>query len=484
MPRAGERERHQRVEERQERIAAHRDEPGERPRRRPGATHRGGRARGPGRRTSQAAASSAMTKRWHVEAERRSIEDDFGEDAERETGGEDAAGKGSIHGFLRGPARGLTRRRRSTLRDEPWAAPCGGTRGAAGGVLAVPTRTDRSSGPRRSHHANLPPRSSSSRSSRSCSSPVRPLPPSWLQPRPSRSAKCRSAMAAAVPAAGSRRRAGEPPRTARRSSARPIDGGRRERRRRRRQDHPDRVDGPRSHRCRRRPSGVPGRRSSRWAGTSAPATPGRTARPPYADDHVPHPGRPLGGRARRAALPERPDLEGRVRTDPGRRGHRPDRRPRGPDPEPPGERDGAPGDRRRATKISDVLEIQAQLTNVRGQIEQLTRAAQGPQRSGRASPRSPPASACRSSPSRSRRAMGARHGRRRGVREPDLHPAGPDRRRDLVRHRVAADAARVRRIVAIGVWVGAAARAHRAPARRRRAAGGVNRSPARGTMRG
>ena len=99
----------------------------------------------------------------------------------------------------------------------------------------------------------------------------------------------------------------------------------------------------------------------------------------------------------------------------------------------------------KATKISDVLEIQSQLTNVRGEIEQLQAQLKDlNDRASYATVTRPLQRADRRGPGRDQ-GLGARHGRRPGLGQPHLHAPGPDRRRDLVRHRLAADAARPRR---------------------------------------
>ena len=91
-----------------------------------------------------------------------------------------------------------------------------------------------------------------------------------------------------------------------------------------------------------------------------------------------------------------------------------------------------------ATRITDVLEVQNQLTNVRGQIEQLSAAlADLEDRAGFATLTatfSVPVVAVEAR----RRGLRARQGRGRGDRQPGEHPAGADDGRDLVRDRVAA----------------------------------------------
>ena len=93
---------------------------------------------------------------------------------------------------------------------------------------------------------------------------------------------------------------------------------------------------------------------------------------PVRRDRLPHPGGPLGGRPRRAACPGRPDHEGRVRATQAAEvtAQIVDLEARIRNLQ--ASETAFQGIAARATKISDVLEIQAQLTNVRGQIEQLT----------------------------------------------------------------------------------------------------------------
>ena len=136
-----------------------------------------------------------------------------------------------------------------------------------------------------------------------------------------------------------------------------------------------------------------------------------------------------------------------------------------------------------ATRITDVLEVQNQLTNVRGQIEQLSAAlADLEDRAGFATLTATFSMPVVAVDCRGR--LRAAAGRGRGDRQPGEHPAGADDGRDLVRDRVAAAAARARRDHRDRRVGRPTARPHRAPARRRRATAGMNRSPARGTMRG
>ena len=95
----------------------------------------------------------------------------------------------------------------------------------------------------------------------------------------------------------------------------------------------------------------------------------------------------------------------------------------------------------KAIKISDVLEVQAQLTETRGQIETLT--AQLKDLNDRAGYAHAGRPVQRPDPRRRGGAagLGPDHRGRRSVGEHGLGPPGPGDRRDLVRHRVAADPA-------------------------------------------
>ena len=69
-------------------------------------------------------------------------------------------------------------------------------------------------------------------------------------------------------------------------------------------------------------------------------------RPAVRPGHIPHPGRPLGGRARRAPRNQRRHHECDLRADPVGRRDQPGRRSRRTDPEPAGKRDRPREDRR------------------------------------------------------------------------------------------------------------------------------------------
>ena len=336
----------------------------------------------PRRRRTQPPTRSAATRSGDVDPERRAVEQDLGEQAEREGGEQDAARDGGAIGH-RADLGGRAGRSGCTT-------PAVGARTTLAGrcVARSPDRGTRVSamplGGRR-RPASHPGRGRPRRTTR-CAPSVRPISPLAASSSPS----CSPARIAASSVGSSRAPAG-----GELSGRRPA------------------RDGSGRERCAGRAPATVGQAGRRAAMPSAPrsTTPGSSGpgsielqvrdvprrgrvardairahrrlhrrvedvqrrRPARRRDHLPHPGRSLGGRARRAARPERPDDQGRHRADRRGRGDRPDRRSRGADPEPPGQRDrrSRPSPPR-ATKISDVLEVQAQLTEVRGQIEQLT----------------------------------------------------------------------------------------------------------------
>ena len=182
-------------------------------------------------------------------------------------------------------------------------------------------------------------------------------------------------------------------------------------------------------------------RSSGSAGTSERRPPSNDGEQPLGRDHLPHPGGPVGGGARPPARPQRPDHQGRHRAHRSRRGDRPGHRPRGPDRNLRASEIALQGIAAKAIRISDVLEVQAQLTETRGQIETLTAQLKDlNDRAGYAHADRPV-----QRPDRRRRGgaagLGPDHRGRRGVGEHGLGPPGPGDRGDLVRHRVAADPA-------------------------------------------
>ena len=137
-----------------------------------------------------------------------------------------------------------------------------------------------------------------------------------------------------------------------------------------------------------------------------------------------------------------------------------------------------------ATRITDVLEVQNQLTNVRGQIEQFSAAlADLEDRAGFAT-----LTATFSVPIVAVEAATEGFEPAKVVDEATAsmveHPAGAHHGRDLVRDRVAAVAARARRDHRDRRVGRPTAGPHRPATGRGRAAAGMNRSPARGTMRG
>ena len=252
----------------------------------------------------------------------------------------------------------------------------------------------------------------------------------------------RARPARASPAVGA-----APPRPRARRRPRPGERAAARRRRRRRRSTTRRSSGPARSSSRSamspRPSPRPATGSARWAATSArrrrePATTSRTPASPTAS-------RSTAGRTRStccAASTARPT--GRHRADRRGRRHRPDRRPR--------RRirnlrasETALQESRQRDAVSDMLEIESQLTNVRGRDRAAQRRSSSDLEDRATTRRWPPRSASRSSPSEVATEDWDPGGRRRGDGEPRRPPPGAHHGRDLVRDRVAADPARARR---------------------------------------
>ena len=280
------------------------------------------------------------------------------------------SGRRTIHGQTSGWAGvGLHVRRSAWTPDRGVAEPTvvDGTAGRRRPRDAARDHLGREA-PRRSRDACQP----ITRSCRSCLLVIVAPGHRRLRRRGSAGAVDRSANAVAVGRGATRRRRSAAPSAAQRRPERgePVPPDEVGNLGRRREDRPHRDDRAGGRRRRRRRCRGP-RRDPGMGGYIGASETAERRRPPDRDDHISHAGRPLGGRARPAAWHRRPatkvvnertqavevtgavvDLEARIRNLRASEVALQDIAAK-------------------AVRVSDVLEVQAQLTAVRGQIEQL-----------------------------------------------------------------------------------------------------------------